>query len=525
MKPKNYPDFIIFLLFMFFISGTNIFGSEGKFIAENRNCEKNSSLKLFSIEFTIPERTITSVIIPQRDTFPSFIVTDHYIGMPKSSLISDIVHSYSPDSAHLICDSVFVYSITGMIQNTSGNWIIDNSTGNQICSNQSTPFVTLCQLLKHYQTGSVDSILSLYRPGDTAAISAILRERNVRNSFTNYVSNIAYFEVNVVFQFDNGFEVLVRVHFQSGSPILAPYYLENIDNKWYLGKIADNSPMASNIALYLANHTPYSLIFPVDYDTDGVNNDQDNCPCEINTDQSDSDGDGLGNACDNCPSVLNFNQKDSDHDGRGDVCDNCQSVFNPNQQNSDGDIIGNACDNCPLVTNSDQLDTDGDGIGDACDNCPSIANADQGDTDKDNIGNVCDNCPGSFNHDQADLDHDGIGDACDPDIDGDGILNINDTDIDNDGLVNPNDNCMYKFNPDQTDSDIDGAGNECDNCPAVHNPDQADSDRDGVGDVCDTDTDGDGIANNLDNCPNIFNPSQEDTNCDGIGNACDPQNK
>jgi len=56
-------------------------------------------------------------------------------------------------------------------------------------------------------------------------------------------------------------------------------------------------------------------------DGDGLCDEEDNCPDNTNTSQSDSDNDGVGNACDNCYSVYNPDQLDSDGDGEGDACD------------------------------------------------------------------------------------------------------------------------------------------------------------------------------------------------------------
>ncbi len=58
----------------------------------------------------------------------------------------------------------------------------------------------------------------------------------------------------------------------------------------------------------------------IDEDGDGWCADEDNCPGDYNTTQSDLDGDGFGDPCDNCPEDYNPNQIDSDGDGVGDVC-------------------------------------------------------------------------------------------------------------------------------------------------------------------------------------------------------------
>ena len=58
-----------------------------------------------------------------------------------------------------------------------------------------------------------------------------------------------------------------------------------------------------------------------DTDSDGVLNDNDNCPTVSNSNQEDSDADSIGNACDNCPNAANPSQQDADSDGVGDACE------------------------------------------------------------------------------------------------------------------------------------------------------------------------------------------------------------
>jgi len=205
-----------------------------------------------------------------------------------------------------------------------------------------------------------------------------------------------------------------------------------------------------------------------DYDTDGREDDVDNCPFVVNKDQLDSDGDGIGDACDNCSKVANKDQVDVDGDGIGDGCDT----------DADNDGLPNASDNCPLVPNPDQKKTlPAAGLGDACN--PDI--------DDDKVLNAVDNCPLVFNPDQKSSDPNTFGDACD-----------NDTDKDN--IADSLDNCPTVYNPDQKKTmtsatlgdscnpDVDGdkVNNVVDNCKAVANSDQADADRDGIGDACDS---------------------------------------
>ena len=98
---------------------------------------------------------------------------------------------------------------------------------------------------------------------------------------------------------------------------------------------------------------------PVDTDTDGEPDWNDNCPTVFNTAQTDTDDDGVGDACDNCPAEFNPGQENADGDGFGDLCD----------PDIDGDGVANEADNCPSVANPSQADQDGDGLGDACDSC------------------------------------------------------------------------------------------------------------------------------------------------------------
>ncbi len=117
-------------------------------------------------------------------------------------------------------------------------------------------------------------------------------------------------------------------------------------------------------------HVTGTQIIIEDDDSDGVRNECDNCPNDINNDE---DSDGVCGDVDNCPNAANFNQVDTDSDGIGDICDNCLMMANPNQENTDSDNIGNACDNCPFVANPNQKNVDNETetgteiLGDVCD--------------------------------------------------------------------------------------------------------------------------------------------------------------
>ncbi len=69
--------------------------------------------------------------------------------------------------------------------------------------------------------------------------------------------------------------------------------------------------------------------------------------------------------------VGNVTPPDSDSDGIQDNLDNCPLVANLDQANADFDAYGDVCDNCAGVPNQFQGDIDGDGVGDNCDVCPT----------------------------------------------------------------------------------------------------------------------------------------------------------
>ncbi|MEM7246104.1 MAG: thrombospondin type 3 repeat-containing protein [Acidobacteriota bacterium] len=120
-----------------------------------------------------------------------------------------------------------------------------------------------------------------------------------------------------------------------------------------------------------------------DADGDGLPDEEDNCPDEVNADQADLDADGVGDACDNCPLTENAMQDDADEDGAGDACDSCPFVADPCHEDQDGDGVGDLCDGCPADgaktapgpcgCGDSDADDDGDGVADCleqgCDEC------------------------------------------------------------------------------------------------------------------------------------------------------------
>ncbi len=195
-----------------------------------------------------------------------------------------------------------------------------------------------------------------------------------------------------------------------------------------VGNVCDNCPDDPNGPTAGPNNQLNS-------DDDSFGNVCDNCPFLTNQDQHDTDQDEIGDACeddqdsdgvidddDNCPGMPNGPDRGTCVEGESGLCltdEECDTasgsadgLCSMDQENSDADQYGDACDNCPDDTNTDQDDNDKDDVGDDCDNCLNKANANQKDTDDDGYGDVCDNCPNDSNPGQADTDDDGVGDAC-----------------------------------------------------------------------------------------------------------------
>jgi|GEM_PF-1794421 len=144
----------------------------------------------------------------------------------------------------------------------------------------------------------------------------------------------------------------------------------------------------------------YVVVEGTDADSDGVDDELDNCPAVANPFQADLDGDGIGDACD----------PDRDGDGHPDGADDCPVDADPAQTDSDGDGVGDACDAFPADP-TEWTDGDGDGVGD---------NADCQPTDPDVSGPQCagrvcgpDGCGGSCGDCPAGR-YCAVGGACSP---------------------------------------------------------------------------------------------------------------
>ena len=217
----------------------------------------------------------------------------------------------------------------------------------------------------------------------------------------------------------------------------------------------------------------------MDYDNDGVNNEDDDFPYDP-SETTDTDGDGWGDNADAFPNDAE-EWIDTDGDGIGD--------------NADTDYDGDG-------TEDSMEDSDGDGVNDDQDDFPNDAN-ESTDTDGDGVGDNSDVFPDDANE-SSDLDNDGIGDNSDDDADGDGT---------------PNDVDAFPLTDSSNDADNDGVSDDLDAFP--NNPNEYfDTDGDGIGDNADTDDDNDNVADSVDAFP--YDPSEtSDTDGDGLGDNAD----
>lgn len=300
------------------------------------------------------------------------------------------------------------------------------------------------------------------------------------------------------------------------------------------------------IPLSAAQCDPLTLDPGGDADCDGVLNEDDNCPCVSNPDQSDEDNNGWGDACPCRPLPLAVCEGsaqppngDADCDGVLNRIDNCECVANQNQTDDNNNGIGDSCECIPVDPNecdsTDPLgDPDCDGIPSSRDNCGCVPNPDQTDENGNGIGDVCESCEPMPLDECLDTELPLTGDA-----DCDGIPNGRDLCpcVANDGsaclcvpvtleLCDPTN--LPKFG----DADCDGVLNQDDNCACIPNTDQTNSGGSGAGDACEPcdiktlpaagDWDGDGYANAVDTCPCASNPTQDYIDiCDAPNVPCE----
>jgi hypothetical protein len=136
--------------------------------------------------------------------------------------------------------------------------------------------------------------------------------------------------------------------------------------------------------------------------------------------------------CQACQTATDF-----DCDGRDNAQDNCPFRKNTWQEDRDTDNVGDVCDNCPDDKNTDQLNTDGAGDGgNACDEDDDNDLCLDGDDDKpledsSLVGwRIAENCPDAnkrvYAWDGSQSDGDGVRNCADPDDDDDGTPDVDD---------------------------------------------------------------------------------------------------
>ena len=233
----------------------------------------------------------------------------------------------------------------------------------------------------------------------------------------------------------------------------------------------------------------FQFIDQNDFDSDGVLNDNDDCPEVAGTstqDQNgcpDDDGDGYSNSGDAFPNdVLEW--ADTDGDGVGNNADAFPNDSSETED-SDDDGVGDNTDAFPFNA-FEQIDSDGDGAGDNSDAFPNNP-SETVDSDGDGVGDNADAFPDNA-YEQQDSDGDGVGDNSDA-FPNDSSESL---DSDGDGVGDLNDLCS------NTIQDVEVDGNGCSQA-------QLDSDGDGYMDTQDTfpldstqwqDSDGDGYGDN-----------------------------
>lgn len=312
-----------------------------------------------------------------------------------------------------------------------------------------------------------------------------------------------------------------------------------------------------------------------DFDADGVDDAQDECPYSkvgsnvdpmgcSSVDRNDDDMDGVLNGGDICPMEYGWNPaemgcmpdklEDQDGDGIINALDHCPHDFGNKRHNgctdatmspwdADQDGVENRYDHCPftLATNGwaytgpngcaedpNMEDADQDGVAnpnDLCalttaghivdpNGCTGVQAQQRMDDDNDGINNALDLCPGTFIDPYASHPLESVTlHGC----------RIGEFDADYDGVPDPLDQCLWepghrlfagcRHTPATwDDSDRDGTPDMHDLCPFSESHPNTMPSYDGCQGNDRKDLDGDGVINGLDQCPASPSGSRADNN-------------
>jgi len=249
--------------------------------------------------------------------------------------------------------------------------------------------------------------------------------------------------------------------------------IDNSGNILVAGSIEDYSLSFGNSNTQTPNNIDAIFGIMVDFDRDGILNDNDDCSFGkigwISSSVTDHDSDGCEDASED---------QDDDNDGIEDSQDNCNNSLNW-ESNSINDYDSDGCDD-----SSEDMDDDNDGIGDVDDDCQTGLLFWQSDSSSDYDSDGCKDI-----EEDSDDDNDGIQDNLDTcskgtlnwisnsttDTDGDGCRDIDeDDDDDSDGVFDSTDDCIAGVSNWVSDSTTDY---DSDGCRDSDEDDDDDSDN------------------------------------------------
>ena len=366
--------------------------------------------------------------------------------------------------------------ITGSVPATT------NFGSNQITASDETGYIAKMNSARTWQW--VEALGSSGKSGDIVNSIEILGDRLVVTGNVNDGAQFGSQTYSSPSTTTPG--MFMAQYYTNGTPIWIDGYGGNVVEEKLLGIDIDNSGnilVAGSIDDYSLSfgnsntQTPNNIdaIFGimVDFDRDGILNDNDDCSFGkigwISSSVTDHDSDGCEDASED---------QDDDNDGIEDSQDNCNSPLNW-ESNSINDYDSDGCDD-----SSEDMDDDNDGIGDVDDNCQTGLLSWQSDSSSDYDSDGCKDV-----EEDSDDDNDGIQDNLDTcskgtlnwisdsttDTDGDGCRDIDeDDDDDSDGVFDSTDDCIAGVSNWVSDSTTDY---DSDGCRDSDEDDDDDSDN------------------------------------------------